>query len=104
MGRKKISITESEATEEIENAITREEVVTELGEEAVKEIEENAEEIEVVPDEVKDEIKIEMSVMANEEESEAKKAFRALIEDYKKKNPTKYEAKKVELESKLNSL
>ena len=44
------TITESEAVEATENAVSREEVVAELGEEAVKEIEENAEEIEVVSD------------------------------------------------------
>ena len=36
-----------------------------------------------------------------ERESEAKKAFKILIERYKKQNPVKYELKKKELEGKL---
>jgi hypothetical protein len=38
------------------------------------------------------------------EESEAKVAFRALIEKYAKQNPVKYEKKKAELEAKLAKL
>ena len=38
------------------------------------------------------------------EESEAKKSFRLLIENYKKKNPVKYEMKKKALEAQLNNL
>ena len=38
------------------------------------------------------------------EESEAKKAFRAIIEAYKVKNPVKYESKKVALEEELAKL
>lgn len=38
------------------------------------------------------------------EESEAKKAFRVIIEKYKTQNPTKYELKKDEFEKKLNTL
>lgn len=37
-------------------------------------------------------------------ESEAKVAFRKLIEAYKVSNPAKYETKKEVLEAKLNSL
>jgi hypothetical protein len=36
-----------------------------------------------------------------EKKSEAYVAFEMLIEDYKKRNPAKYEAKKSELEAKL---
>ena len=39
-----------------------------------------------------------------EEESEAKKAFRVLIEKYRVQNPTKYQLKEAELLTKLNSL
>ena len=38
------------------------------------------------------------------EESEAKKKYRALIEDYKVKSPGKYALKEKELLAKLNSL
>ncbi len=38
------------------------------------------------------------------EESAAKKAFRALIEVYKKQSPRKYELKKAELEKKLAAI
>jgi hypothetical protein len=37
-------------------------------------------------------------------ESEAKKAFRELIEKYKKQNPAKYELKKDELQKKLDAI
>lgn len=37
-------------------------------------------------------------------ESEAKKKFRKIIEDYKVQNPVKYEMKKEAFERKLNSL
>lgn len=37
-------------------------------------------------------------------ESDAKVAFRKLLEVYKVENPSKYEAKKEALEAKLNSL
>ena len=37
-------------------------------------------------------------------ESEAKKAYRNLIEVYKVKNPVKYEAKKAELQRKLDAI
>jgi predicted SnoaL-like aldol condensation-catalyzing enzyme len=37
-------------------------------------------------------------------ESEAKKAFRKLMDTYQKQNPSKFEAKKEALEAKLNSL
>jgi len=37
-------------------------------------------------------------------ESDAKKAFRQIIEEYKVQNPVKYEMKKEALEAKLNSL
>jgi hypothetical protein len=37
-------------------------------------------------------------------ESDAKKAFRAIIEAYKVKNPEKYETKKVALEAELSKL
>lgn len=37
-------------------------------------------------------------------ESDAKVAFRKLVEGYKVENPTKYELKKEALEAKLNSL
>lgn len=39
-----------------------------------------------------------------EVESEAKKKFRQIIEEYKVQNPVKYELKKEALEKKLNSL
>jgi len=38
------------------------------------------------------------------EESEAKKAFRAYMENYKVSNPVKYKLKEVELLKQLNSL
>lgn len=37
-------------------------------------------------------------------ESEARKAFKAIIESYKKSNPEKYELKKDELEVKLSKI
>lgn len=37
-------------------------------------------------------------------DSPEKTAYRLLIENYKKKNPVKYEAKKAVLESRLNAL
>jgi len=39
-----------------------------------------------------------------ESKSEAKKAFKAIIEAYKKSNPTKYELKKEELQKKLDAI
>ncbi len=39
-----------------------------------------------------------------EQESAAKIAYRALIENYKKVSPKKYEMKKAELEAKLNAI
>lgn len=49
----------------------------------------------------KKEDKVEEEVV---EESDAKKAFRDLIEKYKVQNPDKYEHKKAELEAKLAKL
>lgn len=46
----RLTITESEAEEAIENAISEEETVAELGEEEVEEIKANTEEVEVVAD------------------------------------------------------
>jgi len=50
--------------------------------------------------------KIEEEAVAPEAivESEAKKKFRQIIEDYKVQNPVKYEMKKEALEAKLNTL
>lgn len=43
--------------------------------------------------------------MAKEvQESEAKIAFRALMESYKARNPKKYELKKAELQKKLDAI
>lgn len=47
---------------------------------------------------------MEAEVVVPKKESDAKVAFRALIEKYKGQNPEKYKAKKEELEKKLNSL
>ena len=38
------------------------------------------------------------------EVSDAKKAFAELVENYKKRNPAKYEAKKEELQKKLDAI
>jgi hypothetical protein len=42
--------------------------------------------------------------MADKKESDAKAAYRNLIEIYKKQNPAKYELKKAELQKKLDAI